>query len=96
MANLLSKTNKRWNQSDLRYFNFYLDKAHGKGKIVLVSKDVYYKNVVLFVQYLQSLVTFKGVVFVKVNITIFFLGFALKWYTSKLNDFDHNTLNNNP
>lgn len=32
---------------------------HGKAKIVLAGKDVYYKNMVLFIQRLQNLVTFK-------------------------------------
>lgn len=70
IADLPSKTSKRRNQPDLGYFNSHLDKANDKGKIVLVSKDVYYKNIVLFIQYLQSLVTFKGAIFVKANITM--------------------------
>lgn len=49
---------KRWNQANLGYFNPYLDKAYGEGKIVLIDKNVYYKNIILFVQYLQSLITF--------------------------------------
>lgn len=48
-ADLLSKSTKRWNQVDLGYFDLHLNKAHGKGKVVFVGKDVYYKNVVLFV-----------------------------------------------
>lgn len=58
-ANSLPKaTTKRWNQADLGYFDPYLNRAHGEGEIVLVKKDVYYRNVVLFVQRLQSFVTF--------------------------------------
>ncbi len=49
---------KRWNQVDLGYFNPYFDRAHKEDKIVLVEKDVYYRNVMLFVQRLQNLVTF--------------------------------------
>lgn len=49
---------KRWNQADLGYFDSQLDRAHGKDEIVSVGKDVYYKNVVSFIQRLQSLVTF--------------------------------------
>ena len=45
-----TKMTERWNQADLGYFDPYLDKAHGEGEIVSVRKDVYYKNVVLFVQ----------------------------------------------
>lgn len=58
-ANSLPKTTiERWNQADLGYFNPHLDRAHGEDKIVLVGKDVYYRKSVLFVQRLQSLVTF--------------------------------------
>ena len=41
---------KRWNQANLGYFDSHLDRADGEGEIVLVGKDVYYRNVVLFVQ----------------------------------------------
>lgn len=40
---------KRWNQVDLRYFDLHLDRAYGDSEIVLVGKNVYYRNVVLFV-----------------------------------------------
>ena len=59
---------ERWNQADLGYFDPHLDRAHGEGEIVSVGKDVYYRNVVLFVQRFQSLVTFRGAAFVKANI----------------------------
>lgn len=49
---------KRWNQVDLGYFNPHFDRAHKEDEIVLVEKDVYYRNVMLFVQRLQNLVTF--------------------------------------
>ena len=61
-----------------------------------MGKDVYYKNILLFIQRLQCLVTFKRAAFVKANITTSFQGSALKWYISELSNFDHNTLNNNP
>lgn len=49
-TNSLSKaTTERWNQADLGYFNYYLNKTYRKCKIVLVRKDVYYRNVMLFV-----------------------------------------------
>ena len=63
-----TKTAERWNQADLGYLNPHLDKAHGEGGIVSVEKDVYYRNVVLFVQHLQSLVIFKRADLVKANI----------------------------
>lgn len=56
----LSKTTtKRLNQVDLGYFDPHLDKVYGEDEIVLVRKDVYYTNVMLFVQCLWSFVTFQ-------------------------------------
>ena len=73
---------ERWNQADLGYFEFYLNKAHRTSEIVSVDKDLYYRNVVLFVQHLQSLVIFRGAAFVKANIATSLRGSALEWYTS--------------
>lgn len=41
---------ERWNQGELGYFDPHFDKAYGDGEVVSVGKDVYYKNVLLFVQ----------------------------------------------
>lgn len=87
---------ERWNQANLGYFDPHLDRAYGKGEIVLIGKNVYHKNVVLFVQRFQNLVTFRGVALVKTNIATSLRGSALEWYTSELSNFDRNALNNNP
>lgn len=47
---LLRALTKRWNQANLSYFDPHFNRAHGEGEIVLVGKDMYYKNVVFFVQ----------------------------------------------
>ena len=85
---------ERWNQADLGYFDPHLDRAHGKGEIVSVGKDVYYRNVVLFVQHLQSFVTFRGAALVRANIAMSPRSSALEWYTSELSNFDRDALNN--
>lgn len=46
---LLKTSIKRWNQANLRYFKLYFDKAHEKGEIVLVGKDIYYRNIIFFI-----------------------------------------------
>lgn len=56
---------------------------------------MYYKNVILFVQYYQSFVTFLDIAFVKANIAKSLQGSALEWYTLELSNFDHDILNNN-
>lgn len=44
---------KCWNQANLGYFDSHLDdKAHGIREVVLVGKNVYYQNVVLFTQHI--------------------------------------------
>lgn len=48
---LLKASNKRWNEADLGYFDPHLDRAYSEGEIVSVGKDVYYRNVILFVQH---------------------------------------------
>lgn len=47
---LLKASIERWNQADLGYFNPHLNRAYGEGEMVSVGKDIYYKNVVLFIQ----------------------------------------------
>lgn len=71
-------TTKRWNQADLGYFDFYLNKTYKKSEIVLVEKNVYYKNLVLFVQCFERLITFRNAFFVKANIATFFRNSVLE------------------
>lgn len=93
----LSKiTTEWWNQADLGYFKPHLNKAHKEGEIVLVGKNVYYRNVIFFVQRLQNLVTFRDVALVKANIASSIRGSALEWYTFELSYFSRNALNNDP
>lgn len=61
---------ERWNQADLGYFDLDLNGAYREDEIVSVRKDVYYKNVFFFVQYLQNLVTFQGTTLIKTNIAM--------------------------
>lgn len=58
-----------------------------------MGKDVYYRNVVLFVQRLQNLITFKEAPLVKANIPTSLRGSALEWYTSELDDSKRENLN---
>ena len=96
-GNFLPKAStERWNQANLGYFDIHLDRAHGEGEIVSVRKDVYYRNVVLFIQRLQSLMIFQGAALVKANIATSLQGSAQEWYTSELSDFDRDALNNDP
>ncbi len=96
-ADFLPKTIiQRWNQADLDYFDLHFDKVYRENEIIPVRKDMYYRNVVLFIQRFQCLVTFRSTAFVKANITISFRGSALECYTFELSNFDCDALNNDP
>ena len=50
-TNSLPKTlTERCNQADLGYFVSQINKTYGEGEIIWIGKNVYYKNVVIFVQ----------------------------------------------
>lgn len=41
---------KRCNQEELNYFDLHFDKTYKESEILLVEKNVYYNNMVLFMQ----------------------------------------------
>ncbi len=50
--NSLSKTiTKIWNQVNLDYFHPHINKTYGKSEIILKRQDVYYRNIMVFVQH---------------------------------------------
>ena len=78
---------ERWNQAKLGHFDPHLDdKADGAGEIVSLRKDVYYQNVIFFIQHIEYLVTFRGANLVMANIANSLRSSALEWYTSELDD----------
>lgn len=70
------------------YFDLYLNRVYREDEIVLVEKDVYYGNIILLIQRLQSLVIFRGATLLKINIAISLQDSALEWYTFELSKFD--------
>lgn len=71
LADLSLKATKKCNLVNLGYFDSHFNKVYNKGEMILISKDMYYQNIMLFVQHLRSFATFKEIIFVKANITIF-------------------------
>ena len=63
--------------------------------MISVGKNVYYRNIVLFVQRIQNLATFQSTALVKANIPTLLRGFTFKWYTSELAEFNRDAFNNN-
>lgn len=69
---------KYWKHADLGYFDSDLDdKAHDAEKVVLVGKNVYNWNVILFTQRIQSLATFKGATLGKIIVP--YLSMTSSW-----------------
>ena len=91
----IKASSERCIQAQLGYFNPYLDKVNGKGKVMLIRKNVYYRNMVLFLQRFQSFVTSCNATLVKTNIPTSLCSSALKWYILEFSNFDWNALNNN-
>ena len=54
-----------------------LDKSYGKGKVITVGKDVYYRLVILFIKRIKDLVSVKGTILVRSNIIKCLRGTAL-------------------
>ena len=67
----------RWYVSDLGYFDPYLKKSYGEGDIVTLDKDVYYRNVILFVKRVRDLVEVKGPGLIRINLNTALRGAAL-------------------
>lgn len=81
-----SASSDRWNPSDLRYFDPHLDKSYGEGEIVTVGKDIYYRNVILFIERLNDVTNVKGATMIKANLNTALRGIALLWYITELSD----------
>ena len=76
----------------MRYFDLYLNLLHGEGGVVTIKRDVYYRNVIFFVQRVRDLVAFKDVDLVKVNLTILLHDAFLERYTPELDESDGDDL----
>lgn len=86
----------RWNPADLGYFDPHLDKSYGEGEIVIVGKDLYFRNAILFVERVRDVATVKGDATVRTNLNTALRGAALKWYTAELSNLERTGLRNDP
>lgn len=65
---------------DIGYFDPHLDEAYGKGDIVHIGKDVYYRDVHLFLGQAKSIAMAKGPYLIRIGLHICLRGDAQKWY----------------
>ena len=54
-----------------------LNKSYGKGKVVTIGKDVYYRCVILFIERIKDLALVKDAILVRSNINTCLRGTAL-------------------
>ena len=64
------------NSFNIGYFNLYLNKLYGNDEIIIIGKNVYYRNVILFIERIRNLLIIKGIIFIRININIIFRGFT--------------------
>lgn len=69
---------------DIDYFDPHLDEAYGKGDIVQMGKDVYYRDVHLFLGQAKSVAMAKGTLPVRNSLHICLRGDAQAWYVAEL------------
>ena len=82
----------KWRPEELGFFDPLLDKSYGTGDTAMVGKDLYYRNVFLFIERIEDLARIKGDELIAANINTCLRGTALGWYTSELSTLTRNGL----
>ena len=70
-------SDNKWKAEKLGFFDLYLTSSLGLGDIMIVSKKLYYRLVILFIDRIADLVTIKLIILIKININICLRGAAL-------------------
>ncbi len=83
-----SSGNPNWNAKDIGFFDPHLDKSYGEGDIVTQGSDVYYRNVMLFVERVKDLAAIKGPAIVRTNLNTCLRGDAQTWYIETLSNLE--------
>ena len=87
-------SDNKWKAEELGFFDLYLTSSLGLGDVMIVSKELYYRLIILFIDRIADLATVKPAVLVRANINICLRGAALLWYMSELNDAKRSGLRN--
>ena len=84
-ANAIEETtNSFWRSKDFEYFDFKLSSFYDKSSIIRDDKDVYYRNVHLFVERILNFVVTKNDDLIRTNFNFNLRSYALEWYIEKL------------
>ena len=91
-----NSSNDDWKGSfraqDVGFFDPTLDESYGPGDVVQVGRDVYYRNVYLFVERIKDAVNMYTADKVRSNLSSCLRGTAQIWYTEGLSDLEKEAL----
>ena len=77
---------------DVNFFDFKLDDSYDSENVVQVERNVYYRDVYLFVKRVKDIVSIHEDEKMKTNLFSCLKGNAQIWYTENLNDFEKKAL----
>ena len=75
---------KRWNTANIEYFDSYLNKSYEEDEIVTIEKNIYYRNVMLFVKKIKNIAQIKESVTVRIDLNECLREAAQNWYIAEL------------
>ena len=62
---------------DIGFFDLNLPTSYGEGKVVLVGKKLYYRNIILFIKRIKDLVIIKKYELIRANLNTYLRKIAL-------------------
>lgn len=78
----------KWNVIDFGFFDSHFDKSYKKDEIVIVEKDMYYRNLIFFVKRIRDFVIIKKTIFVRNNLNIVLKNSILIWYIIEFSNLE--------
>ena len=81
-----------WRPEDLGFFDPHLPTSYDTGPMIRDGKDVYYRNVHLFIERVLDLASTKGADVVRTNLNTCLRGSALIWYIAELTALERSGL----
>ena len=73
-----------WHSDKVRYFDLHLDAVMGMSNIVQASRDTYYQNVYLFIDWIKDTASIRGSKIVRSNLSTCLQESAQEWYSFEL------------
>jgi hypothetical protein len=87
---------KRFTAEDIGYFDPSLSLELGRGNIISIGKELYIRNVHIFVNRIRDAAAIHSEETIRINLSGCLRGSALSWYTGELNDLTREALRTLP